>query len=255
MVVRKWSTAFVFAATLALTACTPGTANPAAHTPSALETSESVATPRPSTPAAQATPYSSPATPITPVAPEQPDRPGAMATPHSSPAPPITPVAPEQPEPLAPLAVTPQVPLAAPSIVNPQPLQCPSGEVAIQFTSKTSTKLPSDMANAVVITGTVANQTSQDIYITPLRMYPLGLLQVDLSVWALYSSQTNAAPIVLGRGQTVMFTLRETIAWSVDQAIDAWMFNPGFTKVTYAAQPYASTCSVQANWGPTIDNR
>jgi hypothetical protein len=33
------------------------------------------------------------------------------------------------------------------------------------------------------------------------------------------------------------------------------MFNPGFTKLTYAAQPYASACSVQANWGPTIDNR
>lgn len=83
----------------------------------------------------------------------------------------------------------------------------------------------------------------------------MGSLQVDLNVWALYSGQTKVAPIVLGRGQTVMFTLKENIAWSVDQDIDAWMFNPGFTKATYAAQPYASTCSVQANWGTTIYNR
>ncbi|MBT8163330.1 MULTISPECIES: hypothetical protein [Arthrobacter] len=102
---------------------------------------------------------------------------------------------------------------------------------------------------------TEANQTSQDIYITPLRIYSLGSIKVDLSVWALYSSQTKAAPIVVGRGQTVMFTLKENIAWSVDQDINVWMLNPGFTKVTYAAQPYASTCSVQANWGLTINNR
>jgi hypothetical protein len=92
-------------------------------------------------------------------------------------------------------------------------------------------------------------------HITPLRIYPLGAIQVDASAWALYSSQTKAAPIVLGHGQKVTFTVQENIGQSIDQNITSWMFNPGFTKLTYAAQPYASACSVQANWGPTIDNR
>lgn len=254
MVAGTRSTALMFAAALALTGCAPqSAAQPAAPSPSAATPEASpggfhclIATGCGAVP--------SPSEASEPVAAAEPSPPPAAPyTPYSSPAPPITPAAGQQPQ----QGPQQQAPIQqAPPPANPQPLQCPAGQLAIEFTSLTTIPDQENDSDTVTIDGAVANSTSQPIYITPLRVYPLGSIQVDLSAWALYGSQTSPTPVVVSPGQTVTFRVREGITNTYNENINTWMFNPGYTQLAFTTAPYASSCSVAANaiWGSPIQN-
>jgi hypothetical protein len=109
-------------------------------------------------------------------------------------------------------------------------------------------------SDQVTINGTVANSTPQPVAITPLRVYPLGSVQVDLSAWAIYGTQMTPAPIVIAPGQTVAFKVHQGVAHSYYATISSWVFNPGFTQVAFADASYAGVCSVEASWGNPVEN-